>query len=153
MRAIFLLTVAILLCSPVLVSANADKQLADVADQCNTAAYNTLKPQRKVQGARDLMSKSSEGKKYAKWMKKYLKLLATCQAKPFMPDCKPASKIDNYQVKLKESKDKLEKNMLDNYLCNATLVNKFISDSTSMSQVKSRVQDKVNEFLKVSAKP
>ena len=153
MRTIILPAALILLCSPAMVLANADKQLADVADHCNSAAYDTLKPQRKVQGARDLMSKSSEGRKYAKWMKKYLKLLATCQAKPFMPDCKPASKVDNYQTKLKESKDKLEKNMLDNYLCNATLVNKFISDSTSMSQVKSQVQDKVNEFLKVSAKP
>ena len=153
MRTIILSSAIVLLFSPAPGLANPDKQLADVADHCNTAAYNTLKPQRKVQGARDLMSKSSEGKKYAKWMKKYLKLLATCQAKPFMPDCKPASKIDNYQAKLKESKQKLEKNMLDNYLCNATLVNKFISDSTPMSQVKTQVQDKVNEFLKVSAKP
>ena len=153
MRTIILSTIIALSCLPAMVSANADKQLADVADQCNTAAYNTLKPQRKVQGARDLMSKSSEGKKYAKWMKKYLKLIATCQAKPFMPDCKPASKIDNYRVKLKESKQKLENNMLDNYLCNATLVNKFVSDSTSKSQIKSLIQNKVDEFLKVSAKP
>jgi len=99
-----------------------------------------------------LMAKSSTGRKYAKWMKKYLKLISTCTAKPFLPDCKPTTKIDNYHVKLKESKEKLEQNMLDNYMCNVTLVNKFISDNMPAAEVKSLIEQKVNEFLKASAK-
>jgi hypothetical protein len=129
--------------------ARSDGALAKAADNCNTTAYNALKPNRSVSGARDLMTTSSEGRKYAKWMKKYLGLIATCKAKPYMPDCKPASKIDGYQTRLKDSKEKLKKNMMSNYLCNVTLVNKYASRNTPATQINSEVEDKVKKELKI----
>ena len=130
--------------------ADSDAALANMADTCNSTAYDALKPQRDAPGARTLMSKSSTGRKYAKWMKKYLNLISTCASKAYLPDCKPASKIEDYYAKLKESREKLEENMLNNYVCNATLVNKFVSENTPPAEVKSLIGQKVNEFLNVS---
>jgi len=152
MRKVISLITVLFVLTPGISWAESDAALAAAADICNSTAYDTLKPQRGIQGARRLMSKSSSGRKYAKWMKKYLKLIATCKAKAYLPDCKPTSKIDNYHVKLKESKEKLEENMLNNYMCNVTLVNKFVSSNTPPAEVKSQVEQKVNDFLKASAR-
>lgn len=147
MYKVMLLIVFAFLLTPQLSLANSDDALASVADTCNSAAYDVLKPQRKTPGARELMDVSSKGKKYAKWMKKYLKLLSTCNSEAYLPDCKPASKIDAYKAKLKESKEKLEANMMKNYLCSSPYVNKLAGDSSSQVQIKSTVENKINEML------
>jgi hypothetical protein len=147
MHKTILLAVLVFILTPQLSLANSDDALANAADGCNSAAYDALKPQRKKPGARELMDVSSKGKKYAKWMKKYLKLLATCKSESYLPDCKPVSKIDAYKVKLKESKEKLEANMIKNYLCSSPYVNKLAGDSSSHAQIKSTIENKINEML------
>ena len=147
MYKVILLIVSAFLLTPQLSLANSDDALANAADGCNSAAYDVLKPQRKTPGARELMDVSSKGKKYAKWMKKYLKLLATCKSESYLPDCKPASKIDGYKVKLKESKEKLEANMIKNYICSAPYVNKLAGDGLSRAQIKPTVENKINKML------
>jgi len=146
-----LLAVLVFMLTPQLSLAEFDDALASAADGCNSAAYDALKPQRKKSGARDLMNLASKGKKYAKWMKKYLKLLVTCKSEPYLPDCKPASKIDTYRVSLKESRDKLEANMMKNYLCSSPYVNKLAGDGASQAQIKSTVESKINEMLGAAA--
>jgi len=138
--------------APQLSSANSDNALANAADTCNSTAYDVLKPQRNKPGARDLMDLSSKGKKFAKWMKKYLKLIATCKSEPYLPDCKPASKIDTYKTKLGESKEKLEANMIKNYLCSSPYVNKLAQDKPSPIKTKSNIVNKINEMLGAAAK-
>lgn len=130
--------------------AASDAALANAADICNAAAYNILKPQRDKPGARDLMGHASKGKKYAKWMKKYIKLLDLCKAKPYMSDCEPASKIDGYKAKLEENKKKMEENMLNNYLCSAPYVNNLAAKNTSAAKAKPEIAGKVEEFLKAA---
>ena len=153
MHKITLLVVLAFILSPQISSADhASDALANAADACNSITYDVLKPQRKKPGARDLMDLSSKGKKYAKWMKKYLKLIATCKSEPYLPDCKPASKIDMYKTKLIESEDKLEANMITNYLCSSPYVNKLATDGSSHAQIKSTVESKVNGMLGAAAR-
>ena len=151
MRTFVVITLAIFYLTPVTAFAVSDTELANAADHCNSSAYNTLKPQRSKEGARELMTVSANGKKFAKWMKKYIKLINTCQAESYLPDCKPQSKIDNYHVKLKESKAKLQENMVQNYLCSLPLVNKFAAENTSAAQISDLLEAKVNESLGVAA--
>ena len=150
MRSLISLTLAIFLFMPGASLAASDNALANAADSCNTTAYNSLKPNRSMSGVREMMVTSSEGKKYAKWMKKYLKLLSTCQTQSYLPDCKPASKLEDYKVRLKESRDQLKQNMLNNYLCNVTLVNKYASSNASSTVINSQIKQKVNKALKLN---
>jgi len=152
MHKVTLLVVLAFMLSPQLSSANHPSDaLANAADACNSVAYNVLKPQRKKPGARDLMDLSSKGKKYAKWMKKYLKLIATCKSEPYLPDCKPVSKIETYKAKLIESEEKLEANMIKNYLCSSPYVNKLAGDNPPHAQIKATVENKVVEMLAAAA--
>ena len=147
MYKIIFLAVMLFSLAPSITQASTDTTLANAADNCNSSAYNALKPERKKNGARELMDASSKGKKYAKWMKKYLNLLATCKSEAYLPDCKPASKIDDYQVKLNESKTKLEANMIKNYICSAPYVNKLASHNTPKAEIKAFVESKVKDSL------
>jgi hypothetical protein len=153
MHKITLLVALAFILSPQISSANHPSDaLANAGDACNSIAYDVLKPQRKKPGARDLMDLSSKGKKYAKWMKKYLKLIATCKSEPYLPDCKPASKIDTYKTKLIESEEKLEANMIKNYLCSSPYVNQLAGDGSSHAQIKPTVENKINGMLGAAAR-
>lgn len=150
MRSLISMTLAMFVFFPATALAASDNALANAADSCNTTAYNSLKPNRSMSGVRAMMATSSEGKKYAKWMKKYLKLLSTCKTQSYLPDCKPVSKLEDYKARLKESREQLKKNMLDNYICNVTLVNKYASTNASSTVISSQIKLKVNKALKLN---
>lgn len=133
---------------PQLSLAASDEALANAADTCNSSAYDALKPSRKVAGASDLMSMASKGRKYARYMKSNLGKIETCKKEPYLPDCEPASKIEQYHVRLKKSKIDLNKNMLKNYICSAALVNRFATNSTASKNIQSQIESKVNKFIK-----
>ena len=84
-------------------------------------------------------------------MKKYQQLISSCNKEPFQSECKPVSKIEGYNVRVKENKALLEQNMLKNYLCSVTFVHKLASNDASAEVTKHLVDEKVSESLKAAA--